>query len=415
VSSTTSPGDRILTLDLIRGIAVMGIFSVNVVDFAMIEAAYFNPAAYGGRTGVDLLVWIANMLIIDGKMRSLFSMLCGASMLLVIDRAEAKVAESGWTVHWPRMIVLLAFGLLHFVAVWTGDILQLYAISGLILFAFRNQPVKSLLGWAVGFIVVSMALMIAIGITFHNQQLAAEAPNASAEVARLWQVNSGTFLPDAAKLEQDRALHLGSWEALSLHRLNELAGVPGQTLFLLPETLGLMLIGMAAFRSGFFTGEWSREQYRHFALWSIPLGLAGHVALIAADLWSNFSIPILFGGFIGAMSPFRIVQALGYAALAILLARPGGWLTERIAEVGRTAFSNYLGTSLVAATVFYGWGFGLYGSVSRAEAWLLVPPVWAAMLAWSKPWLGHFRYGPFEWAWRSLARWERQPMRLASV
>ena len=414
MSSTAPAGDRILTLDIIRGIAVMGIFSVNVVDFAMIEAAYFNPATYGGRTGADLFVWAANMLVIDGKMRSLFSMLFGASMLLVIDRAEAK-DESGWSVHWRRMIVLLAFGLLHFVAIWTGDILHLYAISGLILFAFRNQPVERLLGWGGAFIIVSMVLMIAIAITFHSQQLAAEAPNASTEAVRLWQANGGSFLPDAATLASDRALHLGPWEALTLHRLDELAGLPGQVLFLLPETLGLMLIGMAAFRSGFFTGEWSRVAYRRFALWSIPLGLTGHSALIAADLWSNFSIPVLFGGFIGLMSPFRIVQALGYAALIIQLARPCGWLTERLAAVGRTAFSNYLGTSLVAAAVFYGWGLELYGSVSRAQAWLLVPPVWLAMLAWSKPWLDHFRYGPFEWAWRSLARWERQPMRSAAA
>src|SRR5688572_7535466 len=112
--------ERITSLDIVRGIAVMGIFSVNVVHFSMIEAAYFNPGAYGGRTGEDLVVWIANMLVVDGKFRSLFSMLFGASMLLVIDRAEAK-AEDPWSVHWRRMTVLLGLGLLHFVTIWTGD------------------------------------------------------------------------------------------------------------------------------------------------------------------------------------------------------------------------------------------------------------------------------------------------------
>jgi uncharacterized protein len=84
-----SAQDRIVTLDIIRGIAVMGIFSVNVVAFAMIDGAYFNPPAYGGHTGVDLVMWAANMVVVDGKLRSLFSMLFGASLLLIVERAEA--------------------------------------------------------------------------------------------------------------------------------------------------------------------------------------------------------------------------------------------------------------------------------------------------------------------------------------
>jgi uncharacterized protein len=104
-------------------------------------------------------------------------------------------------------------------------------------------------------------------------------------------------------------------------------------------------------------------------------------------------------------------MALGYAALIILASRRQGWLAQRIAAAGRCAFTNYLGTSLISTFVFYGWGLGLYGSVSRWQAWLLVPLVWLAMLAWSKPWLERFNYGPFEWAWRSLSRGALQPMR----
>ena len=102
---------------------------------------------------------------------------------------------------------------------------------------------------------------------------------------------------------------------------------------------------------------------------------------------------------------------MGYAALAVLLVRPGGWLTERIAAVGRAAFTNYLGTSILVGAIFYGWGLGLFGSVSRAAIYLVAPLVWLIMLAWSKPWLDRYRYGPLEWLWRSLARWELQPMR----
>jgi len=128
-------------------------------------------------------------------------------------------------------------------------------------------------------------------------------------------------------------------------------------------------------------------------------------------LTTRFYSPVVLGGFIVWLAPFRPVMAAGYAALIILLTRRGGRLAARLAAVGRAAFSNYLGTSLIAAFVFYGWGLGYYGYASRSEAWLLVPIVWAIMLLWSKPWLDRFQYGPMEWVWRSLARWQVQPMR----
>jgi uncharacterized protein len=112
-----------------------------------------------------------------------------------------------------------------------------------------------------------------------------------------------------------------------------------------------------------------------------------------------------------ATVPFRPLMVVAYTALIILATRRGGWLVERIADAGRAAFTNYLGTSILMTALFYGWGLGLYGSLGRAELWLVVIAMWAVMLAWSKPWLDRFTYGPFEWAWRSLARWEVQPMR----
>jgi uncharacterized protein len=110
-------------------------------------------------------------------------------------------------------------------------------------------------------------------------------------------------------------------------------------------------------------------------------------------------------------TPIRVAMALGYAALIILLFRKPSWLRERLAAVGRCAFTNYLGTSILATVIFYGDGLAQFGRWSRFEAWLLVPLVWALMIAWSKPWLDRFQYGPLEWLWRSLSRLERQPMR----
>ena len=408
--ATTAP-DRILTLDVIRGVAVMGIFSVNVVAFAMIESAYFNPASYGGHTGPNLTLWATNMVLIDGKMRTLFSMLFGASMLLVIERAE-RSGRSGWWTHFRRMVVLLGFGLLHYYFIWFGDILTLYAVSGLIAFLFRRMSAEKLVALGAALLAASMVMF---GLFLHGQYLAdiaAHAPGATAKAVKEWNDGLGAALnPSAAEIAKDKALHLGSYANFAAHNLVRWTSVFGDNLPFMIDTVGLMLLGMAGYKSGFLTGEWADSRYRRFAVPAIALGAIAGIATVAYDISSNFYVVGMMSAFIVAETPFITVMAVGYAALIVLLSRGNGALTQRIAAAGRCAFTNYLGTSIVATLVFYGWGLGLYGSVSRWQAWLLAPVVWTVMLLWPKPWLERFHYGPFEWAWRSLSRAKLQPMR----
>ena len=404
--------NRIQSLDVIRGVAVLGILSVNIVDFSTINAAYLNPAALGWPDPASLLVWALNMLLVDGKFRTLFSMLFGASMLLVVDRAEAAGA-SGWSTHWRRMAVLLLFGVAHAVLIWRGDILSLYALTGLVAFNFRNASVGRLIGWAIALSLVNAILFAAIGATLFQQQAAAALPGASADLLANWDANYHSFYPAADQVARDLAIYDAGWLTVVAHEAGKASQIVTNTILLLPDTLGLMLFGMAAYKSGFLTGEWDDSNYRRIAAWGIGLGLAGFAALVAADIASNFSVPILLTGFMTAVVPFRIAMAFGYAALFFLMARNMGPIARRFAAVGRAAFTNYLGTSVLMTWVFYGWGLGLYGDLSRAQAWLFVPLVWLIMLAWSKPWLDRFNYGPFEWAWRSLSRGSPQPMRKA--
>ncbi len=408
----TETSDRIVTLDIIRGVAVMGIFSVNVVAFAMIEAAYFNPKAYGGHTGADLFVWAANMIVIDGKMRTLFSMLFGASMLLVIERAEAA-GRSGWWTHFRRMIVLLGFGLIHFYFIWFGDILTLYALSGLIAFLFRKGSPRVLIIIGCGLLLANMLLFAGFVYSQYHAEIAAHAPGATAAAIKEWNEGLGFLSPSAAEIAKSNALHLGSYTAFVAHNFAKWTNILGSTLPFLADTVGLMLLGMAGYKSGFLTGEWSDAKYRKIVAPALAFGVLGGVGVITYDLQSHFYPVGMFAAFVIADTPFITVMAVGYAALIILLSRGVGPLAQRIAAAGRCAFTNYLGTSIVAVLVFYGWGLGLYGSVSRAQAWLLVPVVWLIMLLWSKPWLERFNYGPFEWAWRSLSRGKLQPMRKA--
>ena len=290
----TTSATRIQSLDVIRGIAVMGIFSVNVVGMAMIQQAYFYPPDFGFEHGYDKLMWALNSIFVDGRFRALFSILFGASTVVVCERAVAAGRDS-WQVHYPRMIVLLLFGLAHFYLLWWGDILANYAMVGMVAWFFwRLQP-----RWLILVAVVCL----------------------------------GT-------------------------------------------DLGLHAVGAVK-------------------------SLQSDFAPLTYFPWTQVYV-----------SPFHPVGAMGYAALIILLmGRSAAW--DRIAAVGRTAFTNYLGATLIGTLVFFDTFGGLYAEVSRGQAWLLVPVVWAIMLVWSKWWLERYRFGPFEWAWRSLSRMEWQPMRKA--
>ncbi len=409
---TTTAADRIVTLDVIRGIAVMGIFSVNVVTFAMPVGAYFNPAGYGGWHGYDYALWLANFLIIDGKMRGLFSMLFGASTMLVIDRAEAS-GQSPARVHYARMVTLLLLGAAHFYLVWFGDILTLYAVCGMILFFVRHWSVPWLVGGAIVLLLIDLAVMGGLASFFLSVSAAVNRPVPSADSVAAWQsMSEGFGALDAKALARDLALYRSDWGAITHHRLTAEAMEPLQQLgFGGVETLGYMLAGAAGYRSGFLTGEWDAGRYRRVALWTIPPGIAAFAGL-ALWMWSRHFDPgvVATSQFFGAAVP-RLAMIFGYAALIALWVKSAGSWIARIAAVGRCAFTNYLGTSIVAGFVFYGYGLGLYGHVSRAQAWTVVPLFWLIMLLWSQPWMARFRYGPFEWLWRSLSRGSLQPMR----
>lgn len=413
--SISTAGNRIITLDVIRGIAVMGIFSVNVIAFSMIFPAYFNPAAMGLEGEADLLTWFTNFVVIDGKMRSLFSMLFGASMLLIIDRAIAA-GRSEAKVHFSRMIALAAIGLFHFYVIWFGDILFLYAVSGMVAFLFRRLSTKKLLGWSAVLFLLSMAMMGGVALTMKQAQADAQKPSATQEQIRIWEEASLMgALPPAAK-QQAVATARSPLPTRIAATLRDTPAKPVATLpFMLPETLALMLLGMAAYRSGFLTGEWRDRTYRQVALWTLPAGAIASAFLAFVDWRTNFDLPTIFLNFMSLSTPIRVAMAIGYAAMVILLFRRPSWLRERLAAVGRCAFTNYLGTSVVAALIFYGDGLALFGSLSRFEAWLFVPLFWAVMLAWSKPWLDRYRHGPLEWLWRSLSRLELQPMRRSGL
>ena len=407
----TTSDTRIPSLDIVRGVAVMGILAMNIAAFAMPMPAYFNPFAFGWEGPLDSAAYAFNFILVDGKMRGLFSLLFGASMLLVVQRAEAA-GQSAASVTYRRLFWLLVIGMVHFYLIWFGDILIGYALIGMVAFLFRRLEVRALVGWGAALIALQLAIMAVSAAHAHALAAAVASPGASLETIEEWRGMSRDFaVPSAAGLQEMLALHLGPWSGIvaqqtGKHLLDPLVF----SLLFGPETLAYMLLGMAGLKSGFLTAQWPERRYERIAFVGLMATIPIYAFICVMLFVDGFSVPGIFTWHLAATIPVRPIMVIAYAALIIELARGGGPLVERIAAAGRAAFSNYLGTSIVMTALFYGWGLGLYGSLPRAALWLTVLGMWALMLLWSKPWLDRFRYGPLEWLWRSLARGRPQPM-----
>lgn len=402
--------ERLITLDAMRGFAVMGILAMNIVAFAMPEMAYVSPRAYGGETASDLAAWGLGFLLFDGKMRGLFSILFGASMVLITDRAEAT-GQNPRSVHYRRMAWLAVFGLCHYFFIWWGDILFLYAAVGCVAFRFRTWEARRLIKWALGLFTLGVVLTS----LFFGAQLAvaSAADDPASPMAEAGQGVRDEYAKIDGEVTAELTLFRGPHLPILGERLDNAANPLIMVLMSFLETLPLMLLGMALFRNGFLTGTWSTDDYRRTALRWLPPGLALTMVVGWLQWRADFDYIVAVNAFIAWAAPGRLMMTIAYAALLVLVIRAatGSALIARVAATGRAAFSNYLGTSIVMTTVFYGYGFGLFGDVGRWTLYLVCVGMWALMLLWSKPWLDRFRYGPLEWLWRSLARGAVQPMR----
>jgi uncharacterized protein len=394
----SSSSDRIATLDIIRGVAVLGILAMNMVAFADVPAAYFNPLAQtvAVRTG-DLLAYAANFLLFDGKMRGLFSLLFGASLLLLADRAAPGLVRR-------RLFWLLLFGAIHFFFIWWGDILIGYALIGFLALAFRNAGPRTLVATAIALLAVQLAIFLAMTSYAQSLEQALVGGSPSADQLKAWEeLTRDTIMPSAAHREKVQALYLGPWWSIVQHQFAEKALFPLVGTFVFGwETLAYMLLGMAALKTGLLTGAWEDRRYGRWALVCLAVALPVYLVALRFLFRSDFAAPAVFAWSFAATVPVRPLMVIAFACLIILATRRGGTLVDRLAAAGRTAFTNYLGTSIVMTGLFYGWGLGLFGKLGRLELLVVMLAGWGLMLLWSKPWLDRYRYGPLEWLWRSL-------------
>lgn len=409
-ADAVSAGERHVSIDAVRGFAVLGILLMNIVGMGLPSFAYINPTYAGGSTGADFWTWAINNVLTDGKMRALFTMLFGASTVLIADRAEGGALGPVAT-HYRRMGWMLLFGLAHAVFFWFGDVLVVYALAGLVLFPFRRLSTRTQLVIGVTILAALLAKNVWQAGLLETLHAAAMAPDAPASAVKAWQEASMAVQAPPEAKAAELAGFGGDFMSALKARLNML------TLFyvvllptdMFPEALGQMFVGMALFRTGFFTLGWSNRAYGLMIAFGylicVPL-----TAWLAANIARSGFDPLVLHSQEAWQQITRPFIGLAHAAVVLLIVRSGALaaLVKRFAAAGRMAFSNYLGTSIITSTIFCGYGFGLYGDLSRSGLLWVVAGVWAFILLWSKPWLDRFHYGPFEWAWRSLVQWSPQ-------
>jgi uncharacterized protein len=293
------------------------------------------------------------------------------------------------------MLVLLGFGLVHFYLIWFGDILTLYAVSGLVAFLFRKLPVQRLVALGAAFLLVSMLIFTGYMFSQYQADSAAHAAGATRKAIEEW--NDG-LAPSTPAPPRSRRIGRCIWvhglgSSSTISRIGR-RSFPAPSLHARHDRPDADWHGRLQIR--FLTGEWDDAAYARAARIAIPIGLAACAAIVATTSPPTFTSSAHSRP--SSSSRRRSSPSWHWAMRRDHPPVAPAGAGEAHCRCRRCAFTNYLGTSLVATFVFYGWGLGLYGSLSRWQAWLLVPVVWLLMLAWSQPWLEHFHYGPFEWA-----------------
>ena len=395
--------ERIVSIDVLRGFALLGILPMNIQYFSMISAAYGNPTAYGDLHGANYWVWLLCHVLADQKFMTIFSMLFGAGILLMTSRIEATGKPSA-ALHYRRMGWLILFGLAHAYLLWSGDILVAYGMCGLLVYLCRKLRPRTLLVLGLLTIAVASGSLASYGAWSRHWS------PAQLQIAReqLW-------MPTASQTANEIRAYRGTWTAQMKFRVPD--SVQMETIFFVAFTFwrvtGLMLAGMALFKLGVFSAKQPASLYWTMIAialcYGIPLTLYGTHRDFAAG-W-DFRYSFFYGTQFNYWA--SLLVSLGWVGAVMLACRATALLpfTARLAAVGRMAFTNYIMHTIICTTLFYGHGFGLFGKIERLWQFAIVLAIWALQLVVSPIWLKHFFFGPLEWLWRCLTYLQWEPLR----
>ena len=423
LSPATDPRARIASIDVLRGVAVLGILAINIWGFAFPFDVANNPNLWGDYFGADQIAWWMSWVAVEGSQRAIFTMLFGASVLLFTERLASDERRTDLKrIYYRRTYLLIAFGLINsYVLLWLGDVLFFYGVMGLLLFFVRNaKPSKLIL---VGTLIIVLLGLVNVGGTlawniYEPQAAVAQEKldrneSISPEEQMAIEIYESLPLQPASKeeLQQDIEARRGGYftafvpNAQNTTRYYVVYGL----LSLFWESLAYMMIGMALFKLRVFDASRSTNLYVTMIVVGFALGLSVNAWEQYDSIQSNYRSTFGYWSYdIG-----RMATSFGYIGLVMLICKLD-WVPQvrnTLSAVGKMALSNYIAQSIICNTIFI--GFGLFGQLRFHETYYIVFAVWAVLLIWSPLWLKSFRYGPLEWLWRRLTYGQPVPIRLS--
>ncbi|WP_020146848.1 MULTISPECIES: DUF418 domain-containing protein [unclassified Thioalkalivibrio] len=400
--ANTSPSapERVIVLDVLRGVAILGILVMNIQSFGRISSEYLNPMALGPLPLADWIAWVVVHVLADEKFISMLTLLFGAGIVLMASgsRHPADTFEQRFR---RRMGWLFLIGLAHGLILWPGDILAAYAVCGLVAMHFRDHPPMTLLAFGVALLggLTALWLVLSAILIFLVPEHWLQTLN-----ERYWQPGADVVSDELNRM----SLH---WLAATGERAT--GALTAQLWMFFSERLwqmlAMMFIGMALLRLGFLHGTWSLAGYRRVVL----IGLGAGIPLVLAGLWFNTAVEwdLRYSMFLGRIANLwgSVAIALAWVALVILLAHPDGrrrilpGVIRALEAVGRLALTNYIGQSILAAMIFYGIGLGLFSQFGHLELLGIVLAIWVFQITFSLLWQRYIGPGPIETLWRRLA------------
>lgn len=420
--------DRIQTIDIVRGVALLGILLMNIPVFG-IDFSVINLVLGASPNTADYRTMAVIFTFFDGTMRGLFSMLFGAGMVLfTLNKKEVPGGVTVAEYYYRRLLWLVAFGLFNaYVLLWEGDILFYYGLFGMLLYPFRKVAASWLI--LLGLFCICIGMFKSVWWYQQTRETRANYLTAIAaekekkkltpkqeEAKTSWENIIKSQKPDTAATRKNVETLRSGYGTIFSHFIpinsnNEAWG----TYHGIWDMLSMMFIGMGLFALGFFSNKLSTGTYGMCLLVGYGLGIPiGYIFFKG-----SFIEPIDFARYVDAYSAphwllyhgRRVLLCLGHASLVLLIyrSRVVPWLMKGLANVGQMAFTNYLMQSIICTLFFFGYGLGNYNKLSFHQLYYVVGTVWIFQLIFSAIWLKYFQFGPFEWAWRSLTYWKRQP------
>lgn len=428
-AAPTAQKERIVILDSLRGFAILGILLMNIAAFGL-PGITTDPFVIN-ETGINFNTWYFISLVPDGTQRALFSMLFGAGIILFVSSAEKKVEGiKPADYFFRRQLWLLVFSLFDvFVLLWHGDILLDYALWGMVLFTFRNLSPKALL--------IAAGICLLLMLARENRDLykdkkiiakgeavaAMDTTKTTLSPKQKDQLLAMTELKEKSNVEKRkermernlRNVGQGNYEDLYEFRTDRYINNMVQYLFFwFWDVLLFMFVGMAFFKMGILTGQAPAKVY--WVMFIVGLGLGIFLSYLYLQPYIKYQHNAYEYTKNVAIEYFqlqRVLRSIGLFGGLMLLYKSGlfKWLFALMRPVGQMAFTNYLVQSILCGLFFYSIGMGMYGKLERYEIYYVVGAIWIIQIIYSHIWLRYFRFGPFEWAWRNLTYWKKQPLK----